>query len=570
MVKSALAKQEREIIQLLLVEDNSSDAFVVESLLDSSKTAHYVITCVKTQAAAIHAIAHHHFDVCLLDMTLPDSNGFSAMIDIQEKVPDMPVLILTGINDMALAKRAVGRGAQDYLLKDEMDVAGLVRAIDYAIERKHLEKELFQRANHDMLTGLANREFFTNRLTIEIAQTGRSNVAVTVLFIDLDRFKPINDAYGHDAGDEALRIVAQRIKKTLRVYDMAARVGGDEFAVLLDNINNPRDAANIAQKIVNVLSEPILHQNHSLAIGASVGIAILDNSLLTADSLLQHADTAMYYAKKEGGNTYRFYKESMHEEVKARFSFEEDLCAALDAHELRLYYQPYVNLVDGAVVGVEALLRWAHPERGLLVARDFLPVAESAKLMMRIAQWTCGQLRHDIAMWNAQEVPALNIIINFSATQIDSVDLLEWIAPIAQKDFLGRHRLIAEISEATVMSISNARHATLSALHEMGVGLHLDHFGCCALPLTILTSLPFSMLKMDMSLIHNAAPEASSDLLISTAIMLAHHLKIKAGAVGVEHAWQAEILKAQHCDSMQGYLVAEEIASEQLAQWLNR
>lgn len=567
MARAVLAKQQLPVIQILLVEDSHSDAFVVESLLEEGDTAHYKTRHVRTQSEAIAALEQQIFDVCLLDLTLPDASGFSALVDIQDKAPDMPVLILTGVNDMALAKRAVARGAQDYLLKDEMEIAGLSRAINYAIERKRVEQELFQRANYDALTGVANRESFLSRAGLALARAERSDMGVAVLFIDLDHFKPINDAHGHDAGDELLKAVAQRIKTTLRPYDTPARLGGDEFAVLLENINNPRDAAHIAQKIVRLLAEPVPYQGRMLKAGASIGVSYAD-APLAPDALLQNADTAMYHAKKEGGGTYRFYSHNMHEETLSRLQLEEDLRTALEANELRLYYQPYFNPGGETIVGVEALLRWEHPERGLLPAHEFLPAAEAGRLMPDITRWECGQLRQDIAMWNAHAIPALSVAINLSSTQLDAPDLIECIAPIAQRELLGPHQLVAEIPEEAITPISGARFMAISKLHELGIGLHLDHFGCCALPLTTLNSLPFSMLKIDISLIQNMSKEISNDLLINAAILLAHHLDLKVGAVGVEASWQAAMLKAQSCDTMQGYLTAQPMTAQKLAQWL--
>lgn len=569
MAKSALAQQPLPFIHVLLVEDNASDAFLVERLLGDGQAAQYKTYCVKTQAAAIALLTDKKFDVCLLDLTLPDASGFSAMIDIQDAAPDMPVLILTGINDMALAKRAVGRGAQDYLLKDELETESLARSINYAIERKRAEKELFHRANTDALTGLANREAFLSHLQLALDRGARSDMRVAVLFIDLDRFKPVNDLYGHDVGDEILKTVASRIRNTLRTYDMPARFGGDEFAVLLENISDPRDTANIAQKIVNALAEPIPHQHHSLEIGASIGVAFSD-AKNAPETLLQHADTAMYHAKKEGGGTYRFYAESMLEEVLERLKLEEDLRTALEANELQLYYQPYVNPGDNKIMGVEVLIRWAHPERGMLSAHQFLPAAESARLMPHIAKWTCSQLMRDIALWNAEDVPPLAIAINLSVSQLDAPNLIEWFMPIVNKDFLGAHSLVVEIPEAAITPISGSRYMTIGKLHELGIGLHLDHYGCCSLPLMTLTSLPFDMLKIDLSLIQTLNKELSNDLLINAAIMLAHHLDIKVGAVGVEEPWQAAMLKAQDCDTMQGYLTAQPMPAETLVGWLAR
>jgi diguanylate cyclase (GGDEF)-like protein len=567
MVRSALALSTLPQVHVLLVEDNPSDAFLVENLLEEEKATEYKTHCVKTMSQAIAALSDQTFDVCLLDLTLPDADGFSALMNIQNKAPDVPVLILTGINAMGLAKRAVGSGAQDYLLKDEMEITGLSRAIDYAMERKRVQKDLSQCTNYDVLTGLANKQTFVGYLRLALARSERSGIGVSVLFINLDRFKSINDTYGHDAGDEILHVVAQRTKSALRAYDMLARFGSDEFAVLLEGIHSPRDAANISQKIIRSIAEPICYHSHSLEVSASIGV-VFSTIPITPETLLQRAVTAVHHVKKKGGNAYHFYAESMQEEALIRLSLEEDLRTALEADELRLYYQPYVSPNDDAIIGIEALLRWAHPERGILSAHEFLPAAESARLMPRITAWTYEQLRHDIAMWNAKELPSLRIAINLSVSQLDAPNVVEYFTTIADQDFLGEHSLIVEIPEAAVTSMTEERFLTISKLHALGIGFHLDHYGSSSLPLATLTSVPFSLLKIDQSLIQNLSKEMSSDLLISAAIMLAHHLGMKVGAVGVETPEQATQLKAQNCDTMQGHLTASPVTAEKLAEWL--
>jgi diguanylate cyclase (GGDEF)-like protein len=555
------------LIRILLVEDNPSDVFVVSGLLGDNVNIEYEIHHARTQSDALAMLAENNFDVCLLDLTLPDTSGFSALIDIQEKAQDMPVLILTGFKDTSMAKRAVGRGAQDYLLKDELEKNSLMRAIDYAIERKHIEKSLFQRANYDALTGLANRNMFLSRLKIALARSERSGSGVAILFIDLDNFKPINDMHGHDAGDAMLKSVAQEIKSILRTYDTAARFGGDEFAVLLEGIASPRDAASIAQKIIRIISSPLPYNGFNLKIGVSIGIAF-SNEYITPDMFIQHADIAMYHAKRDGGNSYRFYAADMHEDMAAKLSLEDDLHTALSAGELRLYYQPYIDPGSKEVLGVEALLRWKHPKRGLLSAYEFLTAAEEARIMPQIGKWIFTQIRQDIATWNAYNLPSLCIAINLSVSQLDSADLLQWIEPVMKGEFLGKHKLAVEIPEEAIVSLSEPRFKMLAKLSEMGIALHLDNFGRGAFSLAALNSLPFSLLKLDMSLIQNMNAEVSSDALIHTGIMIAHFMGMKVGAVGVETPWQEQKLKTQNCDIVQGFLTVKPMMAEQFLEWL--
>lgn len=571
MARSALAKQPAYFVTVLLVEDNSSDAFMISNVLDYDN-GNYRITHVSSQGQAIETLSRQNFDVCLLDLTLPDTSGFSALIDIQEKSPNMPVLILTGLNDTDLAKRAVSRGAQDYLLKDGLEFNGLTRAIDYAIERKRIEIDLFMRANFDTLTGIANRDMFINRLDLSLARLKRSNNSIAVLFIDLDKFKPINDLYGHDAGDEALKVTAQRLKSIMRSYDTPARFGGDEFAVLLEGIDKPHNAAGIAQKIITEISAPIYYNNNEFSVGASIGIVFANSSegQATTDIILQHADLAMYHAKKEGGNNYRFYVEDLQDEAANRLLLEEDLKTALISGELQLYYQPYLSINTGELLGVEALLRWNHPEKGLLCAVDFLSSAESSHLMPEITQLVCVQLCRDIAMWNAYSLPNLVIALNLSASQLDAPNLIPCLATITGNEFLGDHLIAAEIPEQAIAHITGARFMVLAKLSEMGVDLHIDHFGRNVLPLTTLCELPFSLIKLDSLLIKDMSKRASDNVLISAAITLAHQLGLKVGAVGVEEGWQAKTIKSHTCDTIQGFHSVSPMTAEQFMGWVKK
>ena len=567
MAQSALAERPVSTIHILLVEDNPGDAFLFGSLLNDSSAAEYKMHYVRSEFAAIATLAEETFDVCLLELTLPDASGFSALINIQEKAPDMPVLILTGMHDTTLAKRAVSRGAQDYLLKDELELTILARAIDYAMERKRAEKELFQRANYDVLTGLANRELFMNRLKMVLSRSERLHLNVAVLYIDLDHFKAINDIYGQEAGDETLRTVAQRIRTSLRSYDTPARLGGDEFAILLEGIDNPRDVATVAQKCISLLANSIPYHGKNLQTGASIGIAFVQDSTVP-EVLLQYADTAMYHAKKEGGNAYHFYAPEMHKEATARLAFEEELRAAIIAQQLKPYYQPSMSPNGKKILGVEALLRWEHTGRGLLSAHEFLPVAEAARLMPEIGKLLCAQVQKDMAIWNMNRLPPLNITLNLSTSQLDVSEITKWLAPLAQKELLGKHRLAVEIPEEAVALHSPMRIAVLNKISQMGIELHLDHFGRGSLSLTALHSLPFCVLKIDTSLIQNMSNIHEDNILIRAVILLTHHLGMEVAAVGIENPWQMKELVKQGCDRIQGFLLARPMTAEELVEWL--
>jgi diguanylate cyclase len=567
MAEALAALSPLSVLQVLLVEDNLSDTHIVGGLLDDNSQTDYRVHHATLQAEALAALTDASFDVCLLDLSLPDAVGFSALLGLQEKAPDMPVLILTGTNDTATARHAVNRGAQDYLLKDKLEGGALTRSIDYAIERKRIEKELIRSAQHDALTGLANRSLFESRLKLAMARAQRSGTGNAVLFIDLDGFKPINDTYGHEAGDEVLKAMARRIKGVLRNYDTAARFGGDEFTVLLEDIDTVRSAAIIAQKILDAIAAPVLYRAERLAIKASIGIAFSE-PLLSADALLKNADAAMYRAKSQGGGNYCFYGPDLHGLTQSRLKLEGGLRAALSVGQLRLHYQPYVVAGSQAILGVEALLRWAHPEHGMLYPDEFLALAEESKMMPVIGKWIFATLHKDIGAWNAQKLPPMQIAFNVCASQLDAPDFTRWLLPITEKNFLSGHSLVAEIAEDAVMPLSEPRFLTLAKLREMGVAVHLDHFGRGPVSLQSLQAFPFSLLKLDLSLIQRMEHEGNGDTLICVAIDLAHQMGMKAGAVGVESPWQLQALQKKNCDTMQGFLLGRPMTGPELARWV--
>ncbi len=562
MASVALARKPAPLLRLLLVEDNASDAFLLGSLLEESGDYDYEVTLAPTQGDAIFLLAEKDFDACLLDLTLPDASGFSALITIQEKAPQMPVLILTGMKDAALAKSAVGRGAQDYLLKDELAAPLLLRSIDYAIERKRMEKNLFLRANFDDLTGLANRAMLESRLAMALQRSERIGSVLALLYIDLDGFKRINDQYGHDAGDTVLKAVALRLQQALRAYDTPARLGGDEFAALLEDIATPRDVATIAQKLLAAITAPIPYYRNQLHIGASVGI-VCSNAPVSQAEMLHHADAAMYRAKREGGG-YRFYSPELHGIAESRLKLEEDICNAVEAGELRLHYQPYFSGDGETLLGVETLLRWVSAAHGMVPPHEFLPAAEARQLMPAIGAWMGAQLQRDIARWNIAMLPPMQIALNLTISQLDDSELMRWLSPLLCEDFLGDHTLAAELAEEALLQLTPRRLGVLGQLKAMGMALHLDHFGAQNLSLQSLSALPFSLLKMDPSLIDPSGDE----LLLRAAILLAHQLDMQVAAVGIESRAQLHKLQALHCDMAQGFLTAAPMTAEALVAWL--
>ena len=307
----------------------------------------------------------------LLDLSLPDSHGLETVIRIRTAVPSVPIVVLSGLTDEEMALQALQVGAQDYMVKGQGDGSLIARAIRYAVERKRSEERLSYLARYDHLTQLANRSLFRDRLEQALARANRNGSLVALMFLDLDGFKTVNDTLGHACGDELLKEAARRIEGNVRHSDTVARLGGDEFAIMLEGLVYAQDAAPVAREILEILSQPFLLDEQRVLVTASIGIAVCPPT--EGDRLLKDADAAMYRAKERGRNTYEFYTEEMNVQAFERLALESSLSLALEREEFLLYYQPQVELATGEIVGVEALLRWQHPDLGLVSPAKFIP-----------------------------------------------------------------------------------------------------------------------------------------------------------------------------------------------------
>jgi diguanylate cyclase (GGDEF)-like protein len=413
-------------------------------------------------------------------------------------------------------------------------------------------------ATHDQLTGLPNRRLFHDRLEQTASGLKRYGGHFAVLALDLDRFKEVNDTLGHAAGDELLRQVTRRISGAVRESDTVARLGGDEFAIIQRNAEQPRSAEALAARLVALLSQPFdLHGNQAL-IGTSIGIALSGES--EAAHLLQDADTALYRVKAEGRNGFRFFSAEMNQALRERRALEQDLREALATGQLRLHYQPQVNLASGRVVGLEALLRWDHPLRGRVMPDRFIPLAEEIGLLSRIGEWVLKEACAVAMRW-----PGLRMAVNISAHQFQAADFLRAVRLALEETGLPAQRLEIEITEGVLLTDTERTLATLEALHGMGVSVAMDDFGTGYSSLGYLHKFRFDKIKIDRSFVATLAHDPQAVAIVRAMIGITHALGLRCNAEGVETAVQAALLRAEGCTEAQGYLYGRAVPEAELA-----
>ncbi len=433
---------------------------------------------------------------------------------------------------------------------------GITNTLAAAMDRKVAEERLTFMAQFDPLTGLPNRSLYLDRLWQTITQAGRADGCVGVLFVDLDRFKIVNDTLGHGAGDELLLQVAQRLQAGVRSADTVCRLGGDEFAIALSGLIHADDAGPLAHMIVQDLSRPFTVAGQDVYVSASVGISIFPQDGSDPDTLLRNADTAMYRAKESGRNTHRFFLAQMNERAVERLQIETQLRGALERGEFLLHYQPKVNLGNGQISGFEALLRWQHPERGLVPPADFIAILEDTGLIIPAGDWIVAQVCRQLRQWQAAGLRLRPVAVNLSARQFNQKNLDTAIGHILETSGISPDLLEFELTESMLMSDSEAAVQTLKNMKARGLRLSVDDFGTGYSSLAYLKRFPLDSLKIDRAFIRDVTTDPDDATIAMAIINLAHSLNLNVVAEGVETEAQLSFLKAHACDEMQGYYFA--------------
>ena len=448
-------------------------------------------------------------------------------------------------------------------------VIGGVESFEDITERKHAEEMLNYMAFYDLLTDLPNRTLLSDRVITAIANAHRSGSMMALLFLDLDRFKTINDTLGHTVGDQLLQGVAERLKGCLREGDTIARLGGDEFTLLLPQIASVDDATSVAQKVIDVLKPSFNFEGRELHITTSIGIALYPSDGKDVQSLLKNADTALYRAKEQGRNNYQLYAPSMNAKAFERLAMEVSMRKALDREEFTIYYQPQVDLQTGAIIGMEALIRWMHPDLGLVYPTEFIPMAEETGLIVPIGEWVLRAACEQNKAWQDEGHAPIRMAVNLSCRQFQQEDLADRVERIVKETGLDPQYLELEITESVLMKDADAAVATLNKLKKKGIYISIDDFGTGYSSLGYLKRFPIDVLKIDQSFIRELSA-GTEDAAIATAIItVAHTMNLKALAEGVETLEQLELLRALKCDSMQGFVFSRPIPAAEASKILD-
>ncbi len=682
--------------KILLIENDPGVADGIRAALAATGSGSFDVEWVRQLSAGLERLSKRGIDAVLLALSLPDSQGLETFDKLFAAAPDIPILVLGGSANEALAKEAVARGAQDYLLPGHLDSYSLPRALRNAIERKVVEDVLYvereravvtlnsigdavlctdisgnitylnlvaetmtgwrreeatgkrlaevfriidgstrktardpmemaveqnrtvgltvncvlirrdgfesliedsaapihdragrvtgavivfhdvsaaramsvqmtHSAQHDVVTNLPNRLLLNDRISQSISLARRQRKHIAVIFLDLDRFKYINDSLGHATGDQLLQSVAKRLLAGVRGSDTVSRQGGDEFVILLSEITYPEDAATSARKILLSLSAPHSIVGQDLHIDGSIGISIYPEDGEDAETLIKSADTAMYHAKENGRNNFQFFKAEMNLKAVERQSLESGLRRALEREEFLLHYQPKVNLETGDITGVEALIRWRQPDRGLVPPSQFVPIAEDCGLILHIGRWVLREACRQARAWQDAGLPPVPVAVNVSAVEFRDKGFVEGVRAILSETGLEARYLDLELTEGVLMEDGESTAAVLRTLKMMGVHLAVDDFGTGYSSLSYLRQFPIDVLKIDKSFVHQISGDPNDSAIVSAVIDMGKNLKQRVVAEGIETQEQLAFLQARHCAEGQGYLFSRPLAAAQFA-----
>ena len=684
---------------LLLVEDNPGDARLLREMLDEGGAHQAELTLAESIREAEQHLEERTFDLVLLDLGLPDAEGLEAVRWARAAAPRAPLVVLTGLDDESLAAQALQEGAQDYLIKGQIDTRSLLRALRYAIERKSMEEALFvvkeraqvtlncigdavvctdisgnitflnfvaekmtgwrweeaaglpmpkvfqivdaetrettpnpmeaaigqnktvhlplncilirrdgfetpiedsvapihdregkatgavivfrdvsaaramaeqmiHSAQHDFLTGLPNRMLLNDRVSQAIASSARRAKKVAVLFLDLDGFKHINDSLGHPIGDKLLQSIAACLVGCVRGTDTVSRQGGDEFVVLLSEMEHPEDAAISARRMLQAVAESHSIDQHELHVTTSIGVSVYPDDGLDAETLIKNADTAMYQAKENGRQSYQFFKPAMNIRAVERQSIEESLRRALERKEFTLHYQPRVKLATGEITGAEALIRWTHATRGPVSPANFIPVAEDCGLIVPIGQWVLREACKQARGWLDAGLPLGTIAVNISSMEFRESNFLESVFTTLSETGLDPKCLELELTESVLMKRAESAASVLKTLRAKGVQIAVDDFGTGYSSLSYLRKFPIDALKIDQSFVRQITSAPDDTTIVTAVISMGRSLKLRVVAEGVETQEELAFLQARSCDEAQGYFFSKPVLPQQFAQLL--
>lgn len=534
---------------ILVVDDDRSMRLALKNVF---KTEDYVIEEASNGEEAVALCQRHMPDLVMMDAMMPEVDGFAACERIRQlpNGADTPVLMVTALEDENSIVKAFASGATDYIPKP-IHFSVLKQRVSRLIQANKVEKHVKQLAYHDPLTGLPNRTHLMQQLRLMLNRAQLEEKQLAILFLDLDRFKMINDTLGHDAGDLLLKAVSERIRRCVRSQDFIARLGGDEFTVILEGVTDLETVSKIAGKICDALSQPFVFLQQKMFVTASIGISVYPQDGQDGSSLMKHADSAMFRAKEERNN-YCFYVEGMEDEIARRMEIERELRNAIQNEELVLYYQPKIDLKTGELMGAEALIRWQHPRHGFVSPDMFIPMAEETGLINQVSDWVLHTACKQLKQWQ-QSGHELQVAVNLSGKDVQQNDFKEKMQRVVEEYQIAPKTLELEITEGTLMENPSELEAELNALRAMGLTLAIDDFGSGFSSLNYLKRLPVDVLKIDRMFIRDMEKNENDKAIVAGIVALATSIGLKTVAEGVENEEQYRILQQLGCDSCQGF-----------------
>jgi len=550
-------------VRILLVEDDPRAALLLGEMLRMTWTDGLVLAHTERVSDATQELLERGASCVILDLSIPGADQPGSIEAVRRAAPEVPIVVLSESADEDEALRAIRAGAQDYLLKPTLYPALLGRALRHAIERNRSEVRLARLALHDPLTGLPNRALFLDRLGVALDRSRRTNAPVAVLFVDVDNFKEVNDSLGHGAGDELLSALAERLRAMLRPMDTVARFGGDEFTLLFEELESEREVVLIAERISDATSLPVRLRAGETSVTVSIGVAMVGDPSVSPEAAIRNADAAMYRAKERGRARYELFDESSSRRALERIQMETALSRAVDRHEFRIHYQPTISLDAPGVIGLEALVRWQHPERGLLAPHEFIPLAEETGMVLGIGAYVLEHALDRIVRWRRVR-PDVTVSVNLSARQLEDAGFARRLASTIAACGATPAALCLEVSELAVTRNPAVAQEALARFRALGVTVALDDYGIGSSSLSTLKRLPVDMLKIHQSFVSalGTGPEEAS--IVGAVVKLGHALGLEVVAEGVETDRQLAELRALGCDAAQGFLLGRPVTGEQV------
>ena len=570
MRSSILQKQ----LKVLLIDDNKPEALRLQHLINQITIHTYDFEWVDNFNLALQRIRLNSHEIYLVDFAFGEQNNFQLITELLKDNHKKPIILLT---NKASHGKAQHTGASDCLIKETIEPDLLERAMQLAIEKNSHQQKILSLSYYDNLTNLPNRVLFKEQLGLIIRHNQRHKRLCAILFVDIDNFKRINTTLGYAIGDLLIKEISLRLTPCVRKSDSIsvgfglpidtkqptiARVGGDEFIILLSEIKDVDNAGKVAHRIIKELEPSFTIQGYEIFITVSIGIAIYPSDGQDIDTLLKNSDIAMCQAKNDGKNTFKYYKRSMNAAAYEKLVIENDLHYATERDEFRIFYQPQYDLKKRNIVGMEALIRWQHPKKGLLSPNEFISIAEESGIIIPMSQWVLSKVCLQNKMWQDSGFRPISVSVNISAINFERYNIVDFIKTILKETALQPQYLTLEITETILMKNVEYIVALLNELHSIGIKFSIDDFGTGYSSLSYLRTIPLTYIKIDQSFISEIILGTESENIVKVIIELAHNLNKIVVAEGVETKEQLDFLISNNCDILQGYLHSRPLPSD--------